>query len=175
MISFKSALNLIQKNVSKTLKSEFIDVNESFGRILASDLFSKCDYPRENLSSMDGVVIFKSDLKLKKIEIIGEIKAGDSFATDFKKGQSKLIFTGGIVPGKNKVIIPREQFLISRNELIINEKTGLLVDGKNRQLSLASGLKRLFEDPKLCKELGLKGRQKINLNFWVKNVFFVIR
>ena len=51
------------------------------------------------------------------------------------------------------------------NELIINEKTGLLVDGKNRQLSLASGLKRLFEDPKLCKELGLKGRQKINLNF----------
>ena len=122
MISFKSALNLIQKNVSKTLKSEFIDVNESFGRILASDLYSKCDYPRENLSSMDGVVIFKSDLKLKKIEIIGEIKAGDSFATDFKKGQSKLIFTGGIVPGKNKVIVPKEQFLISKNELIINEK-----------------------------------------------------
>ena len=106
MISFTSALNLIQKNVSKTLKSEFIDVNESFGRILASDLYSKCDYPRENLSSMDGVVIFRSDLKLKQIEIIGEIKAGDSFAKDFKKGQSKLIFTGGIIPGKNKVIIP---------------------------------------------------------------------
>ena len=86
MISFINALNLIQKNVSKTLKSEFIDVNESFGRILASDLYSKCDYPRENLSSMDGVVIFKSDLKLKQIEIIGEIKAGDSFAKDFKKG-----------------------------------------------------------------------------------------
>ena len=122
MISFTSALNLIQKNVSKTLKSEFIDVNESFGRILASDLYSKCDYPRENLSSMDGVVIFKSDLKLKQIEIIGEIKAGDSFAKDFKKGQSKLIFTGGIIPGKNKVIIPKEQFLISKNKLIIKEK-----------------------------------------------------
>ena len=48
MISFTSALNLIQKNVSKSLNSEFIDVNESFGRILASDLYSKCDYPREN-------------------------------------------------------------------------------------------------------------------------------
>ena len=64
MISFDSSLNLIRKNVLKSLKSEFIDINESFGRILASDLYSKCDYPRENLSSMDGAVIFKSDLKL---------------------------------------------------------------------------------------------------------------
>ena len=64
MINFTSALNVIQKNVSKSSKSEFIDVKESFGRILASDLYSKCDYPRENLSSMDGAVIFKSDLQL---------------------------------------------------------------------------------------------------------------
>jgi len=122
MISFTSALNLIHKNVSKSSKSEFIDVNESFGRILASNLYSKCNYPRENLSSMDGAVIFRSDLKLKQIEIIGEIKAGDSFAKDFKKGQSKLIFTGGIIPGINKIIIPKEQFLISKNKLIIKER-----------------------------------------------------
>ena len=122
MISFDSSLNLIRKNVLKSLKSEFIDINESFGRILASDLYSKCDYPRENLSSMDGAVIFKSDLKLKEIKIVGEIKAGDSFANDFNKGQSKLIFTGGIVPGKNKVIIPKEQFLISKNKLIIKDR-----------------------------------------------------
>ena len=56
------------------------------------------------------------------------------------------------------------------NELIINEKTGLLVSGKNRQISLASGLKRLFENPKLCKDLGLKGRQKINFNFSEKEI-----
>ena len=122
MISFTSALNLIQKNVSKSLKSEFIDVNESFGRILASNLYSKCDHPRENISSMDGAVLFKSDLQLKEIEIVGEIKAGDSFTNDFNKGQSKLIFTGGIVPGKNKIIIPKEQFLISKNKLIITER-----------------------------------------------------
>ena len=122
MINFTSALNVIQKNVSKSSKSEFIDVKESFGRILASDLYSKCDYPRENLSSMDGAVIFKSDLQLKQIEVVGEIKAGDSFTTDFNRGQSKIIFTGGIIPGKNKVIIPKEQFLISKNKLIIKDR-----------------------------------------------------
>ena len=59
MISFSRSLNLIEKNVSKSLKSELIDLQESFGRILATDLYSKCDYPRDNLSSMDGAVVYK--------------------------------------------------------------------------------------------------------------------
>ena len=55
------------------LNTEFIDVNESLGRILSSDLRSKCNYPRENLSSMDGAVIFKTDIQSKETEIVGEI------------------------------------------------------------------------------------------------------
>ena len=162
MISFDSSLNLIQKSVIKSLKSEFIDINESFGRILASDLYSKCDYPRENLSSMDGAVIFKSDLNLKEIEIIGEIKAGDSFTNDFNKGQTKLIFTGGIVPGKNKVIIPKEQFLISKNKLIIKDrKTQNFIrikgsDFKKKELCLSKNTKMN------CRTIALAAAMRIN-------------
>ena len=162
MISFDSSLNLIQKSVLKSLKSEFIDINESFGRILASDLYSKCDYPRENLSSMDGAVIFKSDLKLKEIEIVGEIKAGDSFTNDFNKGQSKLIFTGGIVPGKNKVIIPKEQFLISKNKLIIKDRkiqNFIRIKGsdfKKKELCLSKNTKMN------CRTIALAAAMRIN-------------
>ena len=162
MISFDSSLNLIQKSVLKSLKSEFIDINESFGRILASDLYSKCDYPRENLSSMDGAVIFKSDLKLKEIEIIGEIKAGDSFTNDFNKGQTKLIFTGGIVPGKNKVIIPKEQFLISKNKLIIKDRkiqNFIRIKGsdfKKKELCLSKNTKMN------CRTIALAAAMRIN-------------
>ena len=162
MISFDSSLNLIQKNVRKSLKSEFIDINESFGRILASDLYSKCDYPRENLSSMDGAVIFKSDLKLKEIEIVGEIKAGDSFTNDFNRGQSKLIFTGGIVPGKNKVIIPKEQFLISKNKLIIKDRkiqNFIRIKGsdfKKKELCLSKNTKMN------CRTIALAAAMRIN-------------
>ena len=162
MISFDSSLNLIRKNVLKSLKSEFIDINESFGRILASDLYSKCDYPRENLSSMDGAVIFKSDLKLKEIEIIGEIKVGDSFTNDFNKGQSKLIFTGGIVPGKNKVIIPKEQFLISKNKLIIKDRkiqNFIRIKGsdfKKKELCLSKNTKMN------CRTIALAAAMRIN-------------
>ena len=162
MISFTSALNLIQKNVSKSLKSEFIDVNESFGRILASNLYSKCDHPRENISSMDGAVLFKSDLQLKEIEIVGEIKAGDSFTNDFNKGQSKLIFTGGIVPGKNKIIIPKEQFLISKNKLIIKDKkiqNFIRIKGsdfKKKELCLSKNTKMN------CRTIALAAAMRIN-------------
>ena len=162
MISFDSSLNLIQKSVLKSLKSEFIDINESFGRILASDLYSKCNYPRENLSSMDGAVIFKSDLKLKEIEIIGEIKAGDSFTNDFNKGQTKLIFTGGIVPGKNKVIIPKEQFLISKNKLIIKDRkiqNFIRIKGsdfKKKELCLSKNTKMN------CRTIALAAAMRIN-------------
>ena len=162
MISFDSSLNLIQKNVLKSLKSEFIDINESFGRILASDLYSKCDYPRENLSSMDGAVIFKSDLKLKEIEIVGEIKAGDSHTNDFNKGQSKLIFTGGIVPGKNKIIIPKEQFLISKNKLIIKDRkiqNFIRIKGsdfKKKELCLSKNTKMN------CRTIALAAAMRIN-------------
>ena len=162
MISFDSSLNLIQKSVLKSLKSEFIDINESFGRILASDLYSKCDYPRENLSSMDGAVIFKSDLKLKEIEIVGEIKAGDSFTNDFNRGQSKLIFTGGIVPGKNKVIIPKEQFLISKNKLIIKDRkiqNFIRIKGsdfKKKELCLSKNTKMN------CRTIALAAAMRIN-------------
>ena len=162
MISFDSSLNLIQKSVLKSLKSEFIDINESFGRILASDLYSKCDYPRENLSSMDGAVIFKSDLKLKEIKIVGEIKAGDSFTNDFNKGQSKLIFTGGIVPGKNKVIIPKEQFLISKNKLIIKDRkiqNFIRIKGsdfKKKELCLSKNTKMN------CRTIALAAAMRIN-------------
>ena len=162
MISFNSSLNLIKKCVLKSLKSEFIDINESFGRILASDLYSKCDYPRENLSSMDGAVIFKSDLNLKEIEIIGEIKAGDTFTNDFNKGQTKLIFTGGIVPGKNKVIIPKEQFLISKNKLIIKDRkiqNFIRIKGsdfKKKELCLSKNTKMN------CRTIALAAAMRIN-------------
>ena len=111
---------------------------------------------------MDGAVIFKSDLNLKEIEIIGEIKAGDTFTNDFNKGQTKLIFTGGIVPGKNKVIIPKEQFLISKNKLIIKDRkiqNFIRIKGsdfKKKELCLSKNTKMN------CRTIALAAAMRIN-------------
>ena len=124
MISFEESLKIIENNVFISQKSESISVDESLGRVLSSDLFSKSDYPRKNLSAMDGAVIFKKDIHLLNIKIVGEIKAGDRFSKDFKNGEARLIYTGGPVPGKDKVIIPKENFEVckSNNSIrIIND------------------------------------------------------
>ena len=88
--------------------------------MLAENLFSKDNYPRENLSAMDGAVIWQNNTK-EKIKIIGEIKAGDATSEDFKYGEGKLIYTGAPVPGKDKLIIPKEDFNLNNNILTIEQ------------------------------------------------------
>ena len=44
MISFEESLKIIEKNVFISQKSESISVDESLGRVLSSDLFSKSEF-----------------------------------------------------------------------------------------------------------------------------------
>ncbi len=120
MISYKKAMEILEKNVKITENFEVINTENSIKRVLAQSLFSKEDYPRDNLSAMDGVVIWKNDTE-KKIKIIGEIKAGDIKSKDFKSSEGKLIYTGGPVPGKNKLIVPKENFTLKSNILTIQQ------------------------------------------------------
>ena len=68
---------------------------------------------------MDGAIILKKEKKLK-LKIIGESKAGDKKAKNFKIGECYLVYTGAPVFGNDKQVIPRENFEIKENYLIIN-------------------------------------------------------
>ncbi len=119
MIQYTKALRLISKNVDKSKKLELIITENSNNRILGRDYYSKINLPKTNLSSMDGAVIFKKE-KNNKLKIIGESKAGDRKANNFKIGECCLVYTGAPVFGDDKQIIPRENFEIKNNYLIIN-------------------------------------------------------
>ncbi len=124
MISYNKAKSLIQINVKKSKKTEFVDLFQSNKRILSENIKSKVDQPRLDLSAMDGMVIFERDYCRDKFRLIGESKAGDKFSNDFKTGEAKLIFTGAPVPGTKKIIIPKENFTVDENkkEIKINKK-----------------------------------------------------
>ena len=51
----------------------------------------------------------------RKLLIANESKAGDPNAKSFKPGECSLIYTGGPIYGKNKKIIPKENFIIKDN------------------------------------------------------------
>ena len=111
MISFTDAIEIIKKKVKKNKKYEKIKTGHSISRIPIKNYYSKKNYPEFDNSAMDGVVINKNDYcPNQTYKIVDEIKAGDRKSTELKKNESKLIFTGGPIPGKSKkLVIPIEE------------------------------------------------------------------
>ena len=119
MIRYTKALKLISENVIKSKALETIKTDNSNNRILGRDYYSTINLPKNNLSAMDGAIIYKKEKKLK-LKIIGESKAGDKKAKNFKIGECNLVYTGAPVFGNDKQVIPRENFKIKENYLIID-------------------------------------------------------
>ena len=118
MITFNRACEVITKTVTESEKNELINTENCIGRILSKNYLSDINLPRINLSSMDGAAILFNEKK-KILKISGESKAGDKLASEIKKGECQLIYTGAPVKGENKKIIPKENFEIKNGHIYI--------------------------------------------------------
>ena len=121
MISFFKACQIIKKEIKPSCKTEFIDLENAYKRILARNIISNFHSPTNNLSSMDGAVINEKSIPRREYEIVGESKAGEKSSSDFNCRQSKLIYTGAPIPKGKKIVIPKENFSIDveKNILIV--------------------------------------------------------
>ena len=63
MISYRKALKIMGQNIKVSPKIERINIFKSHKRIISKNILAKTDSPRSNLSAMDGIVIFKTELK----------------------------------------------------------------------------------------------------------------
>lgn len=79
-------------------------------QILAQDIASAFDVPRQNVSAMDGYAITQgSELSSDSIiEIIGESQAGSAYTGKLIAGQGVRIFTGAVVPDSCDTVIMQE-------------------------------------------------------------------
>lgn len=86
------------------------DLLESRHQILAQDIASAFDVPRQNVSAMDGYAITQgSELSSgSAIEIIGESQAGSAYTGKLIAGQGVRIFTGAVVPDSCDTVIMQE-------------------------------------------------------------------
>ena len=87
LLDVEKAEKIILRKVKPLKGKEKIDIKDSFGRVLISNLNSKRNQPELDLSAMDGYAVRKSDLSSlpKKFELVGEIKAGDKISKAVKK------------------------------------------------------------------------------------------
>ncbi len=108
MLSFEQARQKVIELVGaqrRTTAQEQAKLGLSFGRVLAEPVVADRDYPPFDRSTRDGFAVRARDVAAT-LEIIGEIKAGDTFARTVGPGQCAQVMTGAAVPpGADAVVM----------------------------------------------------------------------
>lgn len=113
---------------------EKIGLEASLGQTLTKDVLSAIDSPPFSQSTRDGYAIKYSDVSNgKKINIIGEIKAGGNYDKTISSGQAVRIFTGAPVPMGADTVIMQEKVNVSGTTLKINKSDTQLNEYINRR------------------------------------------
>ena len=167
LLDVEKAEKIILRKVKPLKGKEKIDIKDSFGRVLISNLSSKRNQPELDLSAMDGYVVRKKDLSSlpKKFELVGEIKAGNRINKAIKKNQTFRIFTGAPIPnGANKVVIQENCLEDGKEVLIKSENEETYIRKKSHDISKKFTLKapRLISTRDIAL-LGAMNHKKINV------------
>lgn len=87
-----------------------IDLLDSQNQILAQDIVSPFNVPRQNVSAMDGYSTATGSTLAQDtaIQIVGESQAGSPFTGKLIAGQGVRIFTGAVVPEDCDTVIMQE-------------------------------------------------------------------
>ena len=118
MITVEEAFKLVQNNITPNEKTISIELNNSLGYVLASNVFSPINMPPFRQSAMDGYALNLHDKSNYKI--IDEVKAGDEHQPILYKGEAVRIFTGSAVPKTANTVIMQEKVTVKENHLLIN-------------------------------------------------------
>lgn len=125
MIKVDEALKIILSEV-KQLESENTPLIKNFGRVLSEDIHAGSDIPGFDNSAMDGYAVRFSDtmgaskVKPRTLEVICDIKAGDSPKAFLKEKQAARIMTGAIIPkGADSVIMVEDTLRIAGKEKLV--------------------------------------------------------
>ena len=112
LLSADEALEFLLDASAAPEKKESVSLDNSLGRILASDIHSTINVPGFDNSAMDGYAIALNDNQLLQknlsFDIVDRIPAG-STGNELNKGCAARIFTGAPIPkGANTVIMQEE-------------------------------------------------------------------
>jgi molybdopterin molybdotransferase len=93
--------------------TETLNLRDSLGRILASDILSPANVPNYDNSAMDGYAFSATDLTTAELKVIGTAFAGKAFNGVVNSGECVRIMTGAVMPQGTDTVVIQEK--ISRN------------------------------------------------------------
>jgi molybdopterin molybdotransferase len=120
LIPISEALAIVKEN-QKVTKTEIINLEDSYSRVLAKEIYSMHDSPPFDKSAMDGYAVKAEDTFgasynfVKNLKIIDQIGAGDFSSKEVGEGEAIKIATGAPIPhGANAVLM--EEYTVSDGE-----------------------------------------------------------
>jgi molybdopterin molybdotransferase len=115
MLSHREARHQVIATVTallqeRTLQSEKIALAEALGRVLSADIRADRDYPPFNRSTRDGFAVRAAGVgpAAGKLEIIGEVRAGEAWTAPVAEQQCVRIMTGAPLPADTDAVVMLE-------------------------------------------------------------------
>ena len=134
-ILIEDALKVIYK-ISKKIKNyEYVELKDSYNRVIFENIKSRLKVPNYDNSAMDGYALNIKDTKNNKIfNVIGKSLAGSPSKKLIRKNQCIKIMTGAVIPKSCNVVIMKEEV----------ELLNLLAENQD-PLNLSEGVTTLFQ------------------------------
>ena len=128
LMSADDALSFLIDSASVTAMTEAVSLDDSLGRILASDIHSTINVPGFDNSAMDGYTIALNDNQVAQenlsFDVVDRIAAG-STGNDLKIGNAARIFTGAPIPNGANTVVMQEECTLSEDKSQITIKRAI--------------------------------------------------
>ncbi len=128
------------------LEAETVPLNQSRGRVLATDIQARCTHPPSDISAMDGYAVRTADTGLNaRLRVVGESAAGRSFDGSLAPGEAVRIFTGAPIPPGADAVVIQENVSRDGDQAILNEAVRMGANIRRKGLDFTKGDVRLAQ------------------------------
>ena len=118
-LSFEQARACVVQKVREAgglQDTEGVRLSDAAGRILAERITADRDLPPVSRSVRDGFAVRAADLP-GELVVIGEVRAGESFASELLPGQAVEIMTGAPMPRGSDAVVMIEHVTVTGNRV----------------------------------------------------------
>jgi molybdenum cofactor synthesis domain-containing protein len=115
LIPLEKAKSTILENTEPVHEHETIPIEESHGRVIASDIKAEMNVPPFARSAMDGYAVMAEDtygageFSPKTLKVVGVVRAGDESSAKVRKGIAVEVATGAVLPEGADAVVKVER------------------------------------------------------------------
>ena len=110
LLTYKEALQCALEITERVSKVETVPLQQSVGRMLASDIIADRDFPPFHRSQMDGYAVLASEVAQGvSMQVLAQVAAGTTFVGEHAPLTCVAIATGAPVPDCFDAVVPHER------------------------------------------------------------------